>query len=58
MYFMLQNYIQFVKNKKELFFIYFNRVISEYSCSHMAIVFFATFSFVNRVAAHAHSELQ
>ena len=44
---MLENNVQFVKVKKELFFLYFSPEISEYSCSHMA-----------NVAAHAHSELQ
>ena len=36
---MHQNDVQFVKMKTELFFICFNRVISEYSCLHVDIVF-------------------
>ena len=36
---MLQSDVQYVEIEEELFFMYFNGVISEYSCLHMAIVF-------------------
>ena len=36
---MPQNYVQYVKIKEKFFYFYFNRVISEYSCSHVAFVF-------------------